>query len=160
MSLTARAQLGAGWTPDNEVYIPQTSAGTSITAITGGYSFSIPSGHGRAEQRGNNLPTTTTNQWQGLCTIVSYTAAADEICCHQVFGPPPSTPDLILDIKHYGGGLEMDNFLNGEEFLTTVQIGVQFQLNTIYDPVGNMIYIYVNGSEVGTEVPNAGVHYN
>jgi hypothetical protein len=160
LSLSARAQLGNGWTPDNETYFIQTSAGCNVTTISGGYQFSIPSGHGRAEQCGNNLPTNTTNQWQGFCTIVSYPAAADEICCHQVFGPPPSTPDLILDIKHYGGGLELNNFLQGEEFLTTVQVGVQFQMNTIYDPVGNLISIYVNSSEVGTEVPNAGIHYN
>jgi hypothetical protein len=159
-SLSAQAQLGSGWTPDNETYIAQNSAGTTTTAITGGYSFSIPSGHGRAELRGNNLPTNTTNQWQGLCTVVSYSAAADEICCHQVFGPPPSTPDLILDIKHYGGGLELDNFLQGEAFLTSVEVGVQFQMNTIYDPVGNLIWIYVNGSLVGSETPNAGIHYN
>ncbi len=160
LSVSAQAQLGSGWTPDNETYIAQNSAGTSTTAIAGGYSFSIPSGHGRAELRGNNLPTNTTNQWQGLCTLVSYPAAANEICCHQVFGPPPSTPDLILDIKHYGGGLELDNFLQGEAFLTSVQVGIQFQMNTIYDPVGNLIWIYVNGSLVGSETPNAGIHYN
>ncbi|MGA3007688.1 MAG: chitobiase/beta-hexosaminidase C-terminal domain-containing protein [Opitutaceae bacterium] len=167
LSWSARAQLGTGWTPDNEIYIPQTSTGCAITAIAGGYSFSLPSGHGRAEQRGNNLPDTTTNQWQGLCTINSLPSSSNKIACHQVFGPPPSTPDLILDIMWKPsyvkegpvGGLMLNNFLQGEAYLASLQVGVQFQLNTIYIP-GSEIYIYVNGSLVGSETPNAGVHYN
>jgi len=48
----------------------------------------------------------------------------------------------------------------GDAFEAAIQVGVQFQLNTIYDPVGNLITIYVNGSQTGTKTPNSGVHYN
>jgi hypothetical protein len=65
LSFSAHAQLGSGWTNDNETYISQNSAGTTTTAISGGYEFKIPveSGLCRAEMRANNLPTNTTNQW-------------------------------------------------------------------------------------------------
>jgi hypothetical protein len=161
LSMSARAQLGSGWSPDNETYIPQTSAGTSITAISGGFEFSTPSGLGRAEMRGNNLPTNVTNQWQGFATLRAFPSGSNNICMHQVFGPEPSTPDLILD-EAVGGptGIELMSLEQGNAFEAAIQVGVQFQLNTIYDPVGNLITIYVNGSKTGTKVPNAGVHYN
>jgi hypothetical protein len=160
-SVSVQAQLGSGWTPDNETYIPQTSSGCTITSISGGFEFSVPSGQGRAEQRGNNLPTTTTNQWQGFATLKSFPAGSNKICVHQVFGPAPSTPDLILDEATGGStGIEIMSLEQGDAFEASIQVGVQFQLNTIYDPVGNLITIYVNGSQTGTKTPNSGVHYN
>jgi len=161
LSLSAQAQLGTGWTPDNETYIEQNSAGTSTTAIPGGFEFSTPSGHGRAELRGNNLPTNVTNQWQGFATLKSLPAGSTKISMHQVFGPAPSTPDLILD-EAVGGptGIEIISLEQGDAVEAPIQIGVQFQMNTIYDPVGNLISIYVNGSKTGTKVPNSGIHYN
>ena len=160
LSLSAHAQIGSGWTSDGETYTPQTSSGCTITSISGGFEFSVPSGQGRAEQRGNNLPTTTTNQWQGFATLKSFPSGSDKICVHQVFGPAPSTPDLILDEATYSGGIELMSLEQGDAFEANIQVGVQFQLNTIYDPVGNLITIYVNGSQTGTKTPNSGVHYN
>jgi len=110
--------------------------------------------------RGNDLPTNTTNQWQGLGTLVSFPSGSNNITCHQVFGPAPSTPDLILDEAHYSGGIEIMSLEQGDAFEAQIQVGVQFQLNTIYDPVGNLITIYVNGSQTGTKTPNSGIHYN
>jgi len=155
LSLSAQAQLGSGWTPDGETYTPQTSSGCTITAISGGFEFSTPSGSGRAEQRGNNLPTTTTNQWQGLGTLKSFPSGSDNICMHQVFGPAPSTPDLILDERSVTGGtgIEIMSLEQSDAFEAYISVGVQFQLNTIYDPVGNLITIYVNGSQTGTMFP-------
>ncbi len=162
LSVAARAQIGSGWTSDGETYISQTSSGTSITAISGGYQFKIPkeSGLCRAEMRGNNLPTNTTNQWQGLGTLVSFPSGSDKICMHQVFGPEPSTPDLILDEATYSGGIEIMSLEQSDAFEAQIKVGVQFQLNTIYDPVGKLITIYVNGSQTGTKKPNSGTHYN
>jgi hypothetical protein len=162
LSISAHAQLGSGWTPDNETYIAQNSSGTSTTAIPGGFEFKIPvvTGLCRAEMRGNDLPTNTTNQWQGLGTLVSFPSGSNNITCHQVFGPAPSTPDLILDEAHYSGGIEIMSLEQGDAFEAQIQVGVQFQLNTIYDPVGNLITIYVNGSQTGTKTPNSGIHYN
>ncbi len=163
LSLSAHAQLGSGWTTDNETYISQNSAGTTTTAISGGYEFTIPTESGlcRAEMRGNNLPSTTTNQWQGLGTLKSFPSGSDKICMHQVFGPEPSTPDLILD-EAVGGstGVEIMSLEQSDTVEASISVGVQFQLNTIYDPVGNLISIYVNGSLTGTKVPNSGTHYN
>ena len=161
LSLSARAQIGSGWTPDNETYTPQTSSGCTITSISGGFEFHVPSGQGRAEQRGNNLPSNTTNQWQGFGTLTSFPSGSNKITVHQVFGPAPSTPDLILD-EATGGptGIEIMSLEQGDAFEAAIQVGVQFQLNTIYDPVGNLITIYVNGSQTGTKTPNSGVHYN
>jgi len=161
LSVSAQAQLGSGWTPDNETYIAQNSAGTSTTAIPGGFEFTTPSGQGRAEMRGNNLPTNITNQWQGFATLKSLPAGSTNISMHQVFGPAPSTPDLILDEATGGpSGIEIMSLEQGKAFEAAIQIGVQFQMNTIYDPVGNLISIYVNGSLTGTKVPNSGIHYN
>jgi hypothetical protein len=160
LSVSAQAQIGSGWTPDGETYTPQTSSGCTITSISGGFEFSVPSGQGRAEQRGNNLPTNTTNQWQGFATLKSFPSGSNKICVHQVFGPAPSTPDLILDEATYSGGIELMSLEQGDAFEAQIQVGVQFQLNTIYDPVGNLITIYVNGSQTGTKTPNSGVHYN
>jgi hypothetical protein len=160
LSVSAHAQLGSGWTPDNETYTPQTSSGCTITSISGGFEFSVPSGSGRSEQRGNNLPTNTTNQWQGFATLKSFPSGSDKISMHQVFGPAPSTPDLILDEAHFSGGIEIMSLEQSDAFEAAIQVGVQFQLNTIYDPVGNIIRIYVNGSQTGTKTPNSGVHYN
>ncbi|MGA3008476.1 MAG: chitobiase/beta-hexosaminidase C-terminal domain-containing protein [Opitutaceae bacterium] len=163
LALPARAQLGTGWTPDNETYIVQTSSGTSITPISGGYEFKIPTETGlcRAEMRGNNLPTNTTNQWQGFGTLVSFPAGSNFICMHQVFGGPSSSdPDLILDEAQGAAGPEIISESTGRQYFANITVGVQFQLNTIYDPVGNLITVYVNGSESGTHVPLAGVHYN
>jgi hypothetical protein len=163
LSLTAHAQLGSGWTPDNETYILQTSSGTSALAIPGGYEFKIPTETGlcRAEMRGNNLPSNTTNQWQGLGTLKSFPAGSNHICMHQVFGPEPSTPDLILDEATGGStGVEIMSLEQSDAFEASIQVGVQFQLNTIYDPVGGNIYIYVNGALTGTKAANSGTHYN
>jgi hypothetical protein len=161
LSLSAQAQIGSGWTPDNETYIAQNSSGTSTTAIPGGFEFKTPSGSGRAEMRGNNLPTNTTNQWQGFATLKSLPSGSTDISMHQVFGPAPSTPDLILD-EATGGptGIEIMSLEQSKAFEAAIQIGVQFQMNTIYDPVGNKISIYVNGTLTGTKVPNSGIHYN
>ena len=111
--------------------------------------------------RGNNLPTNTTNQWQGYGTLKSFPSPANKICMHQVFGPEPSTPDLILD-EATGGptGVKIMSLEQSDAFEAQIQIGVQFQLDTIYDPVGNLISIYVNGTKTGTKVPNSGIHYN
>jgi hypothetical protein len=160
-SVLAHAQLGSGWTADGETYIEQTSSGCTITPINGGFEFSVPSGQGRAEQRGNNLPTTTTNQWQGFATLKSFPSGSNNICVHQVFGPAPSTPDLILD-EATGGptGIEIMSLEQGKAFEAGIMLNVQFQLNTIYDPGHSLIYIYVNGSQTGTKTPNSGVHYN
>ncbi|HXB01483.1 MAG TPA: chitobiase/beta-hexosaminidase C-terminal domain-containing protein [Opitutaceae bacterium] len=163
LSFSAHAQLGSGWTPDNETYIAQNSAGTTTTAISGGYEFTIPveSGLCRAEMRGNNLPTNTTNQWQGLGTLKNFPSGANKICMHQVFGPEPSTPDLILDEATGGStGVEIMSLEQSDAVEASISVGVQFQLNTIYDPVGNLISIYVNGTLTGTKVPNSGTHYN
>ncbi len=160
LSVSAQAQMGSGWTPDNETYFSQTSSGCTITAISGGFEFSVPSGSGRAEMRGNDLPSTTTNQWQGLATLKSFPSGSNKICMHQVFGPYPSTPDLILDEATYSGGIEIMSLEQSDAFEAQIQVGVQFQLNTIYDPVGNLITIYVNGSKTGTKTPNSGLHYN
>jgi hypothetical protein len=163
LSVSAHAQLGSGWTTDNETYIAQNSSGTTTTAISGGYEFKIPveTGLCRAEMRGNNLPTNTTNQWQGLGTLVSFPSPANKICMHQVFGPAPSTPDLILD-EATGGptGVEIMSLEQSDAVEASITVGTQFQLNTIYDPVGNLISIYVNGALTGTKVPNSGIHYN
>jgi hypothetical protein len=161
LSPAAHAQIGSGWIPDNETYTAQNSAGTSTTAIPGGFEFKTPSGQGRAEMRGNNLPTNITNQWQGFATLTSFPSGSNNISMHQVFGPEPSTPDLILD-EAAGGptGVEIMSLEQGDAFEAAIQVGVQFQLNTIYDPVGNLISIYVNGSLTGTKVPNSGIHYN
>jgi hypothetical protein len=160
LSVSAHAQLGCGWTPDGETYTPQTSSGCTITPIPGGFEFSTPSGAGRAEQRGNNLPTNTTNQWEGFGTLKSFPSGSNNITMHQVFGPAPSTPDLILDEAHFSGGIEIMSLEQGDAFEAAIQVGVQFRMNTIYDPVGNLITIYVNGSQTGTKTPNSGVHYN
>ncbi|HXC02464.1 MAG TPA: chitobiase/beta-hexosaminidase C-terminal domain-containing protein [Opitutaceae bacterium] len=163
LSLSAHAQLGSGWTNDNETYFAQNSSGTTTTAISGGYEFTIPTESGlcRAEMRGNNLPSTTTNQWQGLGTLKSFPSGSNKICMHQVFGPEPSTPDLILD-EAVGGstGVEIMSLEQSDAVEASISVGVQFQLNTIYDPVGNLISIYVNGTLTGTKVPNSGIHYN
>jgi hypothetical protein len=161
LSISAQAQIGSGWTPDGETYTAQTSSGCTITPISGGFEFSVPSGHGRAEQRGNNLPSNTTNQWQGFGTLKSFPSGSNKITLHQVFGPAPSTPDLILD-EATGGptGIEIMSLEQGDAFEAAIQVGVQFQLNTVYDPVGNLITIFVNGSQTGTKTPNSGTHYN
>jgi len=161
LSVSAHAQIGSGWTTDNETYIAQNSAGTTTTAIPGGFEFTTPSGKGRAEMRGNDLPSTTTNQWQGFGTLKSFPSGANDVTMHQVFGPYPSTPDLILD-EATGGptGIEIMSLEQGDAFEAAIQVGVQFQMNTIYDPVGNLISIYVNGSLTGTKTPNSGIHYN
>jgi hypothetical protein len=160
---SAHAQLGSGWTPDNETYIAQNSSGTTTTAISGGFEFKIPveTGLCRAEMRGNNLPSSSTNQWQGLGTLKSFPSGANKICMHQVFGPEPSTPDLILD-EATGGptGVEIMSLEQSDAVEASISVGVQFQMNTIYDPVGNLISIYVNGTLTGTKVPNSGIHYN
>jgi hypothetical protein len=164
LSVSARAQLGSGWTADGETYIAQTSSGTSITSISGGYQFKIPKEKGlcRAEMRGNNLPTNTTNQWQGSGTLVSFPSGSDKICMHQVFGDTdPTVPDLILD-EAVGGstGVEIMSLEQNDTVEAQIKVGVQFQLNTVYDPVGKLITIYVNGSKTGTKTANPGVHYN
>ena len=161
LSISAQAQIGSGWTPDGETYTAQTSSGCTITPISGGFEFSVPSGHGRAEQRGNNLPSNTTNEWQGFGTLKSFPSGSNKITLHQVFGPAPSTPDLILD-EATGGptGIEIMSLEQGDAFEAAIQVGVQFQLNTVYDPVGNLITIFVNGSQTGTKTPNSGTHYN
>jgi hypothetical protein len=163
LSLSAHAQLGSGWSTDNETYIAQNSSGTTTTAISGGYEFTIPTESGlcRAEMRGNNLPTNVTNQWQGLGTLKSFPSGSNKICMHQVFGPEPSTPDLILDEATGGStGVEIMSLEQSDAVEASISVGVQFQLNTIYDPVGNLISIYVNGTLTGTKVPNSGTHYN
>lgn len=163
LSLSAQAQIGTGWTADNETYTAQTSAGTSITSIKGGYEFKIPTVQGlcRAEMCGSDLPTDKNNQWQGTGTLVSFPSGSNKICCHQVFGDTdPTVPDLIIDEATGGStGVELMSLEQSDMFLASIKVGVSFQLNTIYVP-GKTIYMYVNGSQVGTKTPNPGTHYN
>ncbi len=57
-------------------------------------------------------------------------------------------------------GVEIMSLEQSDAFEASIQVGVQFQLDTIYDPVHSMIYVYVNGSQTGTKVANTGIHYN
>ena len=159
----AHAQIGCGWVPGGETYVPQTSAGCTITPIPGGLEFHVPSGHGRAEERGSGIDETDTWQWIGDCTVVSFPSGSNNVACHQVFGPPPSTPDIILDIaQNPSGGLELISLEQSRAFLAPVQVGVKFNLATIYDANGGnpIVYFYFNSSRVGSQPAHSGAHYD
>jgi hypothetical protein len=175
LSLTARAQLGSGWTSTTESYVIQTSSGaTAVPNSSGGGTFTVPSGIKRAEFRYGNLSQSTTEQFQGL--VVYNSMAGNRVNCKQTFGPDPSTPwqmlafdkTLVVGSNPPGAFYDVESAASGKQpGLYPYTIGATAQINTIYNPAADTVDIYINGTHVrqdtetnGASAPNPGPHYN
>jgi hypothetical protein len=159
LSLTAHAQIGSGWTSAPETYYIQTSAGcTANPNSSGGGTFSVPSGYGRAEFRYGNLPTNTTNQFQGDLVINSL--GGNRVNVKQTFGPDPSTPWQILAIdKNLGGFYDVEDG-NPQPKLYSYTIGTSARINTIFNPMAQTVDVYVNGTHIIQDTGHSGPNYN
>src|SRR5882757_3352168 len=155
--LSAHAQIGSGWTSTTETYVIQTSSGCTATPnSTGGGTFTVPSGKGRAEFRFQNLSTTTTEQFQGDFTANSL--GGDRVTCKQTFGPAPSTPWNIIDVSKANGGEFLE--IEGGIHLASYTIGTTARFNTIYNPSAQTVDVYINGVHVEQKSGHSGPNYN
>ena len=152
--LTARAQIGTGWSPGGET-LPsqQTSGGCTITPIPGGYEFHVPAGHGRAELRWSGADLTTTWLWEGTAKIVDFPAGASSICIYQLWGSPSG--DVIIDMDTGGSVGTSTNLISlhdARKVVGNVQIGMPFLFDAGYDAKTAIEYIYINGSQTGATI--------
>ncbi|MGA3008487.1 MAG: chitobiase/beta-hexosaminidase C-terminal domain-containing protein [Opitutaceae bacterium] len=164
LSLTARAQIGTGWTSTTETYSIQTSAGCTAVPLPSGIGgvFSVPSGAGRAEFRFTNLSATVTEQFQGNVTVNSL--GGNEITMKQTFGPDPSTPWSLIAIKTSSGTDEIYELEGGAVLLKPYSVGNTLRINTIYNPTGGAghvtVDVYINGTHVEQKATGTGPNYN
>ncbi|MGA3006587.1 MAG: hypothetical protein ABSE59_01730 [Opitutaceae bacterium] len=148
-SRTGDVPLGAGWSATTESYSIQTSAGCTVTPnSSGGGTFSVPSGRGRAEFRFKNLSKSKTEQFEGFFTVNRFPSTSRQVSVKQLHGL--DNPWSIVEVTPAsGGGLELVEFeSNSTVLLKTVLIGTIYQMNTIYNPMTKTYDVYVNGTWV------------
>ena len=146
---TGDVPLGTGWSATTESYSVQTSAGCKVTANTsGGGTFTLPSGRGRAEFRFKNLVKTKTEQFEGFVTVNQYPPTAREVSVKQLHGL--ENPWSIVEVTPApGGGLQLLELENNAAVLSpTILLGTTYQVNTIYNPTAKTYDVYINRSWV------------
>jgi hypothetical protein len=153
-SLTARAQLGTGWTSTTETFYIQTSSGCTVTSITGGYQFFL-SGHGRAELRFADIPSGS-EQFQGNLTVTSM--PGDKVAVKQTFEEDNGPWQLLAVRKADSAFYDVEQ--SGQAKLYTFTVGTQYQVNTILDSGHSNVRVYINGSLVITDTGGGGPIYN
>ncbi len=155
--VSAHAQIGSGWTSTTESYVIQTSSGCTATPnSSGGGTFTVPSGSGRAEFRFQNLSSTVTEQFQGDVTVNSL--GGDRINIKQTFGPAPSTPWNIIAVTKANGGELIE--IEGGAVLAPYTVGTTARINTIYNPIAQTVDVYINGAHVEQKTGHTGPNYN
>ncbi|MGA3008588.1 MAG: Ig-like domain-containing protein [Opitutaceae bacterium] len=166
-ALAARAQLGTGWSSAPETYVVQTSSGcTAVANSSGGGTFTVPSGINRAEFRYGNLPTTTTNQFQG--DVVYNSLGGNRVNCKQTFGPDPSTPwemlafdkTLVVGSNPPGAFYDVEWKPLPQPGLYPYTVGTTARVNTIFDPSAKTVDVYINGSHIIQDTGHSGPNYN
>jgi hypothetical protein len=170
LSVSARAQIGSGWTPTTEaIQEIQTSSGCTATSLPAGSGvggvFSVPSGSGRSEYRFQDLSSTVLEQFQGDVTVNSVSTTG-RITMKQTFGPEPSTPWSLIAIRPISGGTswQIYDVENGTTLLNHYVLGSTIRINTIYNPLGGAGNvtddIYINGSHAEQLANGTGPNYN
>jgi hypothetical protein len=154
--LSARAQIGTGWTPASETpYALDTSAGCSSFALPAGSGvggvFNVPNGAtGRAEYRFQNLSASGTEQFQGDATVASW--GGTHVTIKQTFGPAPSTPWSLIAVRTVSNGLQIfEDETGGGTLFNHYAAGQTIRINTIYNPNGGgskagTVDVYINGA--------------
>ncbi|MGA3008470.1 MAG: chitobiase/beta-hexosaminidase C-terminal domain-containing protein [Opitutaceae bacterium] len=157
---SAQAQIGSGWTPTAESYVPQTSAGCTIAPVSGGWLFTLPGpGPFRDVLRFPNLPTNVKTQLQGDVDYVSM--GGNRVCCEQLFAPAPSAPWQILAFDkslaaNAGAFYDAASQPPPQPGLYPYAIGLAARVNVIFDPVGQTVDVYINGMHVKQDSGQAG----
>jgi hypothetical protein len=146
LALTARAQIGSGWTSTSVSYTSQISSGCSISGST----FTIDGGSGRAEHRYTTI-TSGSRQFQGTFNVNSL--GGDRVAVFQTFSED-NGPFQMGAIKKPGSLYEV----SGGATLASYSIGSSMRINTISSS-GGSVQVYVNGSQ--KESKSGGSHpYN
>jgi hypothetical protein len=148
LTLTARAQIGSGWTPYDPTTTLQLVGGVTYNTNAGVETFSITNNLGkgsstpeeRAEQRIQDDYSSGTHQFEGYVKVTSL--AGTSICLKQTFQANEGAWFLCDVISANGGSLQDHNT---SQILATNVIGNTVRLNTIHDMNAGILYVYVNG---------------
>jgi hypothetical protein len=135
LSLTARAQIGSGWTSTSVSYTTQVSSGCSVSGTT----FTIDSGSGRAERRYATL-TSGSRQFQGTFKVTSL--GGNRVCVWQTFSEANGPWQMGAVDKSASKIYEVE----GGNTLNSFSVGSSYRINTIATSSGS-VQVYVNGSQ-------------
>jgi hypothetical protein len=139
LSLTARAQIGTGWTSTSVSFSTQASSGCSVSGDT----FKIDSGSGRAERR-YATNTNTQRQFQGNVTVNSL--SGDRVSVKQTFDQDNGAFQMLA-VKKPGSLYEV----SGGATLASYTIGTQVRVNTIITRSSGSVAVYIAGSQKETK---------
>lgn len=166
--LSSRAQaapiagvpLGSGWVSTTESYYVQTSSGcTAVPNSSGGGTFSVPAGHGRAEFRFQNLSKSKTEQFEGTFTVNDFPSTSSDVSVKQIHGLNAAWS--IVEATHAsGGGLELIELEHSSAVLCPIQLGTAYQMNTIFNPIADTYDVYINGAWVEQMSKYSDTFYN
>jgi hypothetical protein len=134
VSLTARAQIGTGWSSTSVSYTTQVSSGCSISGST----FTLDSGSGRAERRYTTI-TSGSRQFQGNFVVNSL--GGNRIAVWQTFSEANGPWQLGAVDKSSSEIYEVE----GGNSLHSFTVGSSYRINTITTSGGN-VQVYVSGS--------------
>jgi hypothetical protein len=136
LSLSARAQIGCGWTAAPQTYVVQSSAGCTATPNnSGGGTFTVPS-RGRAQFK-YLLPTNTSIEFQGDLTVQGF--GTPTVAVLQLY---QSSISAVLTIEDTNGEL-----VDAQTNTILAQFsGATAQINLIINPAAQTAAVYVNGS--------------
>ncbi len=158
LSLSAQAQIGSGWTPTTETYVAKTAgrrapsfrflSRSAPIPFPNGAIFRIPLGHGLAEYKYANLPSSSTEQLQGDVTVDAL--GGNDIGLVQT-GP------CVIAVRKFPG--ELYDALSGK-VLAPYAVGTTVRVNTIYSPAVGTVDVYINSVHVEQKIIAAVPVYN
>ena len=139
LSLTARAQIGSGWTSITEGFKVQTSGCGTVNGNTVSITCSSSGATKDRAEREYSTWTSGLHQFQGDCTINRL--GGNGISIKQTFQKDNGAWEMTA-VKHTGTAYEVHNGTT----LGTFTIGKSFRINTILDATHGTVQVYFNGS--------------
>ncbi|SRR5581483_1742342 len=138
LSLTARAQIGSGWSSVSETFKVQTSGSGSVSGNVFKLTSTSSGVKDRAEREYNQW-STGQHQFQG--TVVVNSLGGDRICLKQTF-QVNTGPWNMIAVAKAGHLYEVSTGAT----LASYTVGSSAQINTILNTSAKTVAVYINGS--------------
>jgi hypothetical protein len=151
LSLTARAQIGTGWSSWSPSHSTQTVGCGSVSGTTFHLSCGNTSGEQRAEFRYSTF-SSGTKQFQGTVKVTSL--GGDRISLQQTFQDGVG-PWSLIAVKKSGSLYQVE----GGNTLSSYTVGTSVRINAICSTSSDKVDNYVNGSLKNTKTGGSGSYY-
>jgi hypothetical protein len=155
LSISARGQVGSGWSSWSPSFSTQEVGSGDVSGDTFKLTSSSDSGEHRAERR---YQTTTSGQSQFQGTLKVVSMSGDRISVAQCFKySPGGTANSILGYKKPG---TLYQVRHGQYDLGSLAIGATIRVNTVINTSNGYCDIYLNGSKKDSVSEGSGDYYH